>query len=76
MKAKLICGVAAIGLLLIEIPAMAHHSFAAEFDENKPVKVEGVVTSMRWSEPACLGCTWTSRIRAAWLPIGPSSLVA
>ena len=51
MKGKLVYGVAAISLLLAEVPAIAHHSFAAEFDENKPVKVEGVVTSMRWSNP-------------------------
>ena len=33
------------------IPALAHHSFAAEFDGKTPVKLQGTVTKMEWINP-------------------------
>jgi len=43
------------GLFLISfigsLPILAHHSFAAEFDETKPIKVNGVVTKVEWGNP-------------------------
>jgi hypothetical protein len=42
---------AAIALVLARVPASAHHSFAAEFDDKKVVKLHGVVTVMEWVNP-------------------------
>jgi Family of unknown function (DUF6152) len=39
------------GLLAATAPMLAHHSFAAEFDGQKPVSVKGTVTKVDWVNP-------------------------
>ena len=42
------------GLLLSGMPVWAHHSFAKDFDADKPVTVKGVVNSVKWENPHSL----------------------
>lgn len=37
--------------LAVTVPAFAHHSFAAEFDNTKRVKLTGKLTQMKWANP-------------------------
>jgi Family of unknown function (DUF6152) len=50
MNSKLtiaICG----GLMAAAIPALAHHSFSAEYDRAKTVQLKGTVTKVEWMNP-------------------------
>jgi uncharacterized protein DUF6152 len=51
MKRQILGLLGAVGLLLAAAPVAAHHSFAAEFDIDKPVELRGVLTRMDWVNP-------------------------
>ena len=46
-------GVLAVGLALsaLAVPLSAHHSWTAEYDSKKPIKVSGVVSKVEWTNP-------------------------
>ena len=54
MRTRLTVAVASLaGLLVTAVPVLAHHSFAAEYDAGKPIKLAGTVTKIEWTNPHC-----------------------
>ena len=51
MYHRLLVPIAGIALLAAAIPAAAHHAFSNEYDESKPMTLEGVVTRVDWENP-------------------------
>jgi hypothetical protein len=42
---------AGAGVLMLGLPAAAHHSFAAEYDATQKIELKGVVTKFEWTNP-------------------------
>jgi Family of unknown function (DUF6152) len=38
-------------LMILQLPLLAHHSFAAEYDASKPVTLKGVIAKVEWTNP-------------------------
>jgi hypothetical protein len=48
---RLVSVAVGVGLLLAAVPVKAHHSFAAAFDEKKPINLQGTVTKVELVNP-------------------------
>jgi len=48
---KTLLGIVALSVAFALPAARAHHSFAAEFDADKPIKLTGTVTKVQWRNP-------------------------
>jgi hypothetical protein len=51
MRAFILGGLIVAGVLMTAGRPAAHHSFAAEFDANKPITLKGIVTKLEWTNP-------------------------
>jgi hypothetical protein len=51
MKSPRYILVGALGVVWASVPVSGHHSFAAEYDREKPVAIKGTVTALDWVNP-------------------------
>ena len=51
MFRRFLLSIAWLTFLVSGLPAFAHHAFSNEFDESKPITLEGVVTRIDWENP-------------------------
>ena len=51
MKTKFGVILAALGVLALTVPALAHHSWPVEYDAKKPITIKGVVSKVEWTNP-------------------------
>jgi len=51
MRVRLSVWLTGLAFAALAAPAAAHHSFAAEYDANKPVTLKGAVTKIEWTNP-------------------------
>src|ERR1700736_3942685 len=51
MRANVRLLLAGFGLVIATLPVLAHHSFEAEYDADKPVTLKGTVTKVEWTNP-------------------------
>jgi len=50
MKPKIVL-LLSFGLTLAALPALAHHSFAAEYNIDQPITLKGTLTKVEWTNP-------------------------
>ncbi len=54
MRTKRLVLLATASLLMAALPVLAHHSFKAQYDETKPITLQGTVTKVTWNNPHVL----------------------